>query len=603
MTSPSPGYQRFFAELKRRRVFRVMAVYGIVGFVLVQIMDLVVPALLLPEWTYRFVALILLLGLPVAVVLAWAFEMTPEGVRRTAEAAPSELTEILAAPASKRWPAGVLALVGMTALLVGAWYAGRQSAPAVGSDSMAGVSVASIAVLPFADMSPDKDQEYFSEGISEELLNLLAKIPELQVAARTSSFSFKDQNLEIPEIAERLNVAHVLEGSVRKAGSEVRVTVQLIRADDGFHVWSDTWDRTLDDIFETQDEIAADVVAQLKVTLLGEAPTVEPTDPGAYALYLQARQLDRQFTAESIEQSVVLYQQALAIDPEYAPAWAGLAKNYAFQAGAFLVPFDEGFRLAREAANRALAIDPEYAEAYARLGTIAMYYDGDLAAAARHIERALELDPTNTDIIADAAFQARNLGRLEEAISLQEYVVARDPMNPNGHSRLGLFYRWAGRLDESVASLSTALSLSPGRLGTQGLIGGVLLLKGEPEAALEAMQQESAEAWRMIGLPMAYHALGQAAESDAALAELIEQHEQGWAFNIAYVMAFRGATDSAFEWLDKAVEYNDPGLAEIPVENLFANIHDDPRWLPFLESIGKSPDQLAAIKFKVTLPQ
>jgi len=241
----------------------------------------------------------------------------------------------------------VLALVGVTALLAGVWYVGRQSAPAVDADPAAGVSAASIAVLPFADMSPDKDQEYFSDGISEELLSLLAKIPELEVAARTSSFSFKGQNLEIREIAERLNVAHVLEGSVRKAGNEVRITAQLIRADDGFHEWSETWDRSLDDIFAIQDEIAADVAAQLKVTLLGAAPTVGATDPAAYAFYLQARQLGRQGTAEGLEQSMALYQRALAIDPDYAAAWAGLARDYYTQAGTELHPIDEGYQLAR----------------------------------------------------------------------------------------------------------------------------------------------------------------------------------------------------------------------------------------------------------------
>ena len=348
------GYQRFFAELKRRRVFRVMAVYGIVGFVLLQLVDLAVPALLLPEWTYRFVALILLLGFPVAIVLAWALEMTPEGVRRTAEAAPGELTEIISAPASKRWPAGVLALAGMTALLAGVWYAGRQSAPAVGADSVAsadaeaGPMSASIAVLPFVNMSDDASNEYFSDGISEELLNLLAKIPELQVAARTSSFSYKNQDVKLADVARELNVAHVLEGSVRKSGNEVRITAQLIKADDGFHMWSDTWDRTLDDIFAIQDEIAADVVAQLKVSLLGAAPTADVTDPEAYTLVLQARQLSRQSTAEGYERSNALYEQALEIESEYAAAWVGLAFNYMSQAGFLGVrTFDEGYRLAR----------------------------------------------------------------------------------------------------------------------------------------------------------------------------------------------------------------------------------------------------------------
>ncbi len=307
------------------------------------------------------------------------------------------------------------------------------------------------------------------------------------------------------------------------------------------------------------------MAAQLKVTLLGAAPTVEATDLAAYALYLQARQLGRQGTAEGLERSMALYQQALAIDPDYAAAWAGLARD-------------------------------------AQLGYIAVYH-GDLAAAARHLERALALDPTDSDIIANAAILARSLGRLDEAIALQEYAVARDPVNPIGHARLGLFYLWAGRLDESIASYRTTLSLSPGRIGAKHNIAVALLLKGEPEAALAAIQQESSELWRTVGLSMAYHVLGQAAESDAALAELIDKYRQEAAYNIAYVLALRGEADRAFEWLDKAVQYNDPGLVEIAATNLFANIHDDPRWLPFLESIGKSPDQLAAIEFEVRLPK
>jgi TolB-like protein/Flp pilus assembly protein TadD len=460
-----------------------------------------------------------------------------------------------------------------------------------------------IAVLPFADMSPEGDQEYFSDGLSEELLNLLAKTPGLLVAARTSSFSFKGQNLEIPEIAERLHVAHVLEGSVRKSGNQLRVTAQLIRAADGFHVWADTWDRSLDDIFAIQDEIAAEVVAQLKITLLGEAPSVEQTDPEAYALYLQARHLGRQHTAEAFEQSNALYEQALAIDPDYAAAWADLASNYINQTGLGVRLFDEGFGLAREAANRALAIDPEFAPAHALLGLIAMQHDHDLAAAARHYERALALNPTNTGIIGGAASLAWGLDRLDEAIALGEYAVAHDPVNSTARHNLGLSYGWAGRFDEAIASFNTELSLSPGSSSAQYGIGAALLLKGEPEAALAAMQQESSDAWRLIGLPMAYHALGQTADSDAVLAQLIEKYEEGAAYNIAYVLAFRGEADRAFEWLDKAVEYSDAGLSEILVEPLFANLHDDPRWLPFLESIGKSPEQLAAIEFNVTLPK
>ncbi len=605
MTGSNSGYQRFFAELKRRRVFRVMAVYGATAFVLLQVADLLAEGMGLSDSILRVTTFLVLIGFPIAIVLAWAFESTPEGMQRTSEAAPGELKAIITAPASQRWPAGILALIGMTALLSGVWYMGRQSAPASSADlTAAGPVAASIAVLPFVNMSSDPEQEYFSDGISEELLNLLAKIPELKVAARTSSFSFKGQDVKLADVARELNVAHILEGSVRKSNNQVRITAQLIKADDGFHLWSKTWDRTLDDIFAIQDEIAADVVEQLQITLLGAAPTVEEFNPEAYALFLQARQLGRQFTADGFEQSNALYEQALEIEPDYPAAWAGLASNYILQAASLgILSFDEGFSLASEAANRALTIDPDHAKAYAVLSSIARGYDNDLAAAARYLERALELDPGNPDMLGGAARLARVLGRVDEAIALADYVVVHDPVNAVAHGNLAGSYAAAGRLDEWIASRRTVLSLNPGGSVSHYGIGVALLLKGEPEEALQEMEWESSEVWRMIGLPMVYHSLGQAEKSDAALAALIAKYEEGGAYNIAYVYAFRGEADLTFEWLARAVQYKDPGLAGISTDLLFANIHDDPRWLPFLESIGRSPEQLAAIEFEVRLPQ
>jgi TolB-like protein/tetratricopeptide (TPR) repeat protein len=603
MSNQAPGYQRFFAELKRRRVFRVMAVYGAVAFVVLQLADIALPGLGLPDWTMNLILLLALLGFPFAVVLAWAFEVTPEGVRRTEEATPGELAEILAAPAAKRWPSGVLALAGMTALLAGTWYIGRQSVAPATTESGAMVAEASIAVLPFVNMSADPDQEYFSDGISEELLNLLAKIPELRVASRTSAFSFKGETLEIPEIARRLDVAHVLEGSVRKAGSEVRITAQLIDARSDTHLWSETWDRTLEDIFAVQDEIAADVVDQLKITLLGEAPHVEQADPEAYALFLQARQVRRQITPEASERSNELLEQALAIDPDYAPAWTELAGNYYRQSGQGWLPVAEGFRMAREAAERALEIDPEYAPAYAVLGRIADSYDNDLAAAVRQTERALELAPNDPEIHKQAATLAANLGRVNESTALLESAVVRDPVNSGLRHNLGLRYLWVGKWDEAITQFRTELDLTPGSGGAHSDLGLALLGNGDSEHALEEIEQEPDEFWRLLALVMAYHALGRDAESDAVLSELVEKYEREGPYNIAYALAYRGESDRAFEWLAKAVEYADPGLSEIQSQPLFANIRDDPRWLPFVESIGRSPAQLAAIEFEVTLPQ
>jgi len=382
----------------------------------------------------------------------------------------------------------------------------------------------------------------------------------------------------------------------------VRITAQLIKADDGFHLWSKSYDRTLDDVFAIQDEIGAAVVEELKVTLLGAAPSVQETDPEAYALFLQARHLSRQETEESLERSNDLYQQVLKIDSSYSAAWSGLATNYQRQASLGLIPIDEGIDLAREAANSALAINPDHALSYAILGQIHTIGDRDLAAAARYLERALALEPGNIEILRFAASLYRALGRLERAIAVFDYMVTLDPVNNLGYYNLGIMNHYSGKPDAAITAHETALSLSPGRIAAQVFIGEALLLKGEPEAALAAILQEDS-VWRLIDLPMVYHALGRAVDSDAALADLIEELSQQAAYNIAYVLAFRDEADRAFEWLDKAVQYDDPGLGDLPKEPLFANIHDDSRWMPFLESIGKSPEQLSAIKFEVTLPE
>ena len=566
-----------------------MLLYAVAAWLIVQVAEVLIDLASLPEWIGPTVLWLLAVGFPIALVLSWFYEITPAGItlEKNVDRAES-VTHIT----GRRFDFIVISLLAAAVILFAydKWWTG-------------GPLEQSIAVLAFTNMSGDPEQEYFSDGISEELLNLLVKIPELRVTSLSSAFSYKGKGIDIPTIAAELNVAHILEGSVRKVGNQVRITAQLIEAESDTHIWSETYDRTFDDIFAIQDEIAARVVEQLKITLLGDVPKMKETDPEAYALVLQARYLRRQRTPDAYEKSVALFEQALAIDPDYAAAWASLAVAYTDQAGTGLRPLDEGYRLAREAANRALALDPGYAPAHRRLGQIAMSYDRDLAAAARHYERALAIEPANTDSIGSAARMASTLGRLDQAIALGEYAAARDPVNPVAYSNLGISYYYTGRLDEAIASYRTTLTLSPGYIGAQFLIGMALLLKGEPEAALEAMQKEAFEVFRLIGLVMAHHALGQAAASDAVLSELIEKYEQDAAINIAYVLAFRGEADRAFEWLNMAAAYHDPGLSGITTEPLFANVHDDPRWLPFLESIGMSPEQLAAIEFKVVLPE
>jgi TolB-like protein/Flp pilus assembly protein TadD len=577
-----------WTRLRRRKVVQWGVVYVAAAWGFLQGLEYVSEAFEWPTQLRQVALLLLLIGLPIVLVLAWY-----HGDRGQQRISTPEFA-ILA----------VLLLLGGGAF----WYYQRASETAMTASpprvsTVVTATDRSIAVLPFVNMSPDRDQEYFADGISEELLNLLSQVPELRVIARTSSFSFKGKEVDIAEIARKLNVAHVLEGSVRKSGDTLRITAQLVRASDSSRLWSQTYDRQMADVFKVQDEIAAAVVIQLRIKLLGSAPQVRQTDPKAYALFLQGREVMRQYNAEAIEEAILLYRQALAIDPRFAPAWTELAAAYFAQVNLGLVTTDQGLPMAREAINQALANDPTYAAAYARLAVLDGIIEGDLAAAARHVEQGLARDPANLDLISSAGRIAGGLGRSDQAIALVEYLVARDPVNVMGHDGLGHAYRAAGRLDDALAQFRTVLKLSPGFGSEHYFLGEVLLLKGDAKAALAEIQQEPFESYRRLGLSMAYHALGRKAESDAALDEVIRKHEQTMAFNIAYALAWRGEADRAFEWLDKADRYRDLGLGLIARHPMLVSLHSDPRWLPLLRRLGKAPEQLAAIKFDVKVPK
>jgi TolB-like protein len=605
------------AELKRRNVIRVAIAYLAVSWLVLQAGALVFQALDLPNSLLKGLVALLLIGFIPALVLSWVYELTPEGLKRESEVERDESITHLTGRRLDFLVIGVLGTVVALLLIDKFVLAPRIAARAATNATTAPApvaaaaappsqpappSAASIAVLPFADMSQAHDQEYFSDGIAEELLNLLATIPQLHVAARTSSFSFKGKEVPIPEIAKTLLVANVLEGSIRKSGDQVRITAQLVRAADGYHLWSETYDRKLDDIFKVQDEISAKVVEQLKVSLLGAVPKARETNPQAYALFLEARELSKHTTADAYARSDALLRQVLAADAGYAPAWAMLASNIANEAGLGIVTNDEGFARSREAAEKAVAADRNSAAAYASLGYIADSL-GDPATAARNFARALALDPTDMSVLRNVVNFVNELGRLDEALLLDAVIVSHDPVNVAVLVGSANRLISAGRYDDAAATLQTVRNLNPDGSKPGYLLTVVLLLRGEAAGALTAIEHESSQVWRAIGLPMVYHALGRKGDSDAALATLIGKYEKDTAYNIAYVYAFRGEADKAFAWLDKAVAYHDPGLSEIVPERLFDNIRKDPRWLPFLRRIGKAPEQLAKIEFKVTLPQ
>ena len=484
----APGYQRFFAEMKRRRVFRVMAVYGAVAFVVLQVADIAFPGLGLPPWALTLVLALILLGFPIAVVLAWAFEMTPEGVKRTESAAPGEITAIVAEPAGRRWPAGLLALAGIAALMAGAWWVGRSSAPAgegtgivraasaneildVAYADLAGDTRPSVGVLPFADLSPEGDQVYFADGMSEELLNALAKVRALRVAGRTSSFAYRNVEKDLREIGGELGVRYLVEGSVRKQGDRLRITAQLVDAEDNFHLWSETYDRTLDDVFAVQEEIAGAIAEALQVSLgvEGADRLVAPTgDIGAYEIYLTARARMRE-RGEGVHEAVRLFENVVARDSSWAPGWAGLAQAYSL-VPYYLAPgleedqedaiWRSSLDAAEGAARRALSLDPRSAGGEVALGNV-LRDRWQWQAAEAHYLRALEIDPDDVEAHQQYAEHLAAMGRLDEALRSGRRAVALDPTSAIRLNVLGYILSMNGRLREAIPQLELAALHGP----------------------------------------------------------------------------------------------------------------------------------------------
>jgi TolB-like protein len=424
-------------------------------------------------------------------------------------------------------------------------------------------------------MSSDEEQEYFSDGLSEELLNLLARIPELNVAARTSSFSFKDKDLEIPEIASRLKVAHVLEGSVRKHGNQLRITAQLIRADNGYQLWSETYDRQLDNVFQIQEDIAIAVVDALRITLLGEVPKTRKTNPAAYQLFLEGQYLKRQISVDSLNRAIEAFKQAVEIDPAYVPAWAELADTYLWGGGFDELSHEERNALADQAIQTAISTDPDYAFAYYVRGIWWIFAKNIFNKGIEDFELALKLDPDDAFIVAAIGKGAFLTGKFDLAISQYQAALAMEPVVPEFYFYLGRAYLSSGRLDDAEASFRKLSNLSPSYRGDIHLFQ-TLLVKGDLEAAL-------AESDNNFRRAIAHHALGNAAKADEALADLIEN---AGPYSIAIVYGYRGDVDKTFEWLDNMLENSDYYPTFILTETAFRSVHSDPRWELFLEKLG-----------------
>jgi TolB-like protein/Tfp pilus assembly protein PilF len=447
----------------------------------------------------------------------------------------------------------------------------------------------SIAVLPFTDMSEKHDQEYFADGMAEEIINLLAQVPNLRVPGRTSSFYFKGKSTKIPDIARELGVAHVLEGSVRQSGNRLRVTAQLIRADNGYHLWSETFDRNLHDVFETQDDIANAVVQALQITLMGGSLTRQKggtKNLDAYQLFLRALS-DYSLNSKSALGSAHEHlDQAIKLDPNFALASADLGWVVVLQSQHSVLPQKEAAEHARQLARRALQLSPELAEAHALLQYIHRTYDWDWASCEVEGREALRIDPSNVHALVTAGKLARTLGHWDDAERYANAALARDPFYTYAIWDLGRARYGAGRFADAEASYRKLLALAPDFGGARSHLVTTLLLEGRSGAALAMAQQDSDEEERLTVLPIALQSSNRKGEADEALHTLIAKFGNSHAYSVARIYAFRGEGDLAFEWLDRAYQQRDAYLLEFVGEHLFANVANDVRYKAFLRKMN-----------------
>ena len=568
-----------FAELKRRNVFRVGIAYVVLAWLLLQVGDTLAPALHLPDWVNSALAFFLILGFPMAIFFAWAFEMTPEGLKLEKHVDRDESIT----PVTGRKLDRTIIVMLVFALAYFVWQSQKAPDEEV-VETLAGQPT--IAVLPFENMSSDAEQEYFSDGLTEELLNLLAKIPELKVTSRTSAFFYKGKDIKLSDVGRELDVDHILEGSVRKSGQKIRITAQLIEVHSDAHLWSETWDRDLDDVFAIQDEIAAKVVNELRVQLLGDLPHAIATDGETYSLYLQARHTINQRTHESLLRGEELINKALEIAPEYAPGWVLKASIHSQQA-------DVGARLPREAApmaraavDRALELDPNSAAAHALSGDLMISYENNYADAEVEFERALELDPFNVDTLYQAGVYYAFIGLPEKALPIALAAYERDPLFTANHSTLGYVYIMLGRYDEALEVFQERAKIAPESYGTYVYAANALISQGRYEEALEWAEQERLDGFKRTALAIIHWHMGNRAESDKALAALVAQQSGGWDWQVVQVHAVRGEIDEAFAAMDAAYENRDSGLQMILGDMHVKNLRDDPRYDAMVRKIG-----------------
>jgi len=594
-----------FDELKRRNVLRNAFAYLAAAWFLIEVADTILPRLGFGDVAVTNIIIVLAIGFIPVVVLSWIFEWTPEGVQRDAGSTPA-----IAPRTGRKFDATIIVVllfaIGFFAFdkfvldptrdsleIEAATEQGRNDAV------LGAYGGRSIAVLAFRDMSQAQDQEYFSDGIAEELLNVLAKIRQLRVISRSSAFSFKGSGATAPEIAEKLNVSYVLEGSVRKAGDKIRITAQLIDARTDTHIWSETYDRELDDIFLIQDEISENIVEQLKITLFAALPNAEPIDSAAYQLFLRARFIVQTEDRDRLREAQKLLNEVLMIEPDYIPALTQLARVY------YRVPKVEGMsreqnkQEVHELAGRIIKLEPDGDVALTWQGWFA-FQDGRNQEAAYFYEKALQVNSNNDALLRVLVLFLDRIGRETEAIAVGNYLAIRDPACIICARQLAQVYQRVGKYEEAVRVLESATTWGTQKAWLYSMIGDQWLLAGYPDKALANFQKRLIEDKEGVGVILALHDLGRMEEFESRFARLrSDATDPG---GVARIYAWIGNSDKAFEWLDRAIELQGPRIVGWLDADLYQNIKLDRRWRELQDKHGYSNEPVQDIEFDFVLP-
>ena len=580
----------FFAELKRRNVYRVAVAYAVLAWLLIQIATQVFPFFEIPSWAVRLVVVLLILGFPVALILSWVFEITPEGIKRETEVEPGR--SITGQTGRKIVGLTIVAALLAAALLCFQLWRSKSAPNANPSiAASAGTATKGIAVLPLVNTSGDPANEYFSDGLSEELIAVLAKITDLKVIGRSSSFLFKGKSDDSKTIGEKLGVAHLIEGSVRKQGDRVRIVAELINTADGRSLWSETYDRELKDVFGVQNEIATAVADQMKVKLLGQSTRSDAAattqDAAAHNAVLQADFYFQQQTADSLRKAITFLQEAVRLDPNYALAYAKLGQAWRQYAASFAIDdASKAYDEARQAGDEAVSLAPDLPEVRMTVGFLAVTPRLDFVAAEKEFRRVLQSSPNNAAAKNALTFSLLAQGRLTEAEEACREALSLDPLLTTLWYNLGRITVGTGRYKEAEDAFRKGLELQPGASRFHSYLATLDILQNRLAQATANAQLENEGFWRDYAIALVQQAQGDRSAAGAALKDFIARDSIGGAFQIAVLYAVRKEPDQMFKWLETAYATHDSGLAQLAVTPFFLPYRDDPRFIALCRKLN-----------------